>query len=149
MTTTPGSPASPGSPARAGSPSRVWQWFLIDFAVVAVFAIVGLVNHGGIDLVEVGRVGWPFLAALLAVWALPMVRMTSLLVWPTGVIVWLVTAIGGLLIRWAIYGGVSGAMPWITIGVLGVFIVGWRAIAHLVERRQIAAAHRAADARTD
>lgn len=151
MSTPAGPPADhsspPPVPGPTHSPRRFWAWFGIDVIAVLGFTIVGLASHGGIDLKEIGRVGWPFLAALVVVWALPLVRMTSLLVWPTGVVVWLVTAVGGLVIRWAIYGGVSGPMPWITIGVLGVLIVGWRTIAHLIERRKVAAAHRAADAR--
>lgn len=112
---------------------------------VLVFAVIGTLSHEG-GLAEMPRVAWPFLLALLVVWVLPMTRLTSLLVWPTGVLVWAVTSIGGLALRWVTGGGVSGAMPAITIGVLGVLLLGWRLVAHVLERGKVARAHRAADA---
>ena len=148
MSSSAGQPAGPPhAPGPAHSPRRFWAWFGIDVLCLLAFAVVGSFSHEG-GLLDLPRVAWPFLLALLVVWVLPMTRMTSLLVWPTGVMVWAVTSVGGLALRWVTGGGVSGAMPVITIVVLGVLLIGWRLIAHFVERGRVATAHRDTDAGT-
>ena len=50
--------------------------------------------------------------------------------------IWLFTVIIGLALRAVSGGGISGAFPWVTLGVLGLLLVGWRVIPEVVERRR-------------
>ena len=110
------------------------RWFALDLACVVVFTIIGMAMHGspaGAFLLTV----WPFVLGLAIAWALPGVRSLPLILWPTGVIVWAVTTVVGLALRAVTDGGVSGAFPFVTAGVLALLILGWRGILEIKERR--------------
>lgn len=100
---------------------------LIDAAATCAFMALGMASHAHSYVDYPARVA-PFLVALGAAWLVPKVRLdpTS---WKAGLIVWPVTAIGGLALRKALGGGISGAMPFISTGVLAILLLGWRAIA--------------------
>lgn len=93
----------------------------VDVVAVLVFALIGGASHGSGG--EVLRIAWPFVVGLLTAWALPHVWRVPWLLWPAGVTVWVLTTGIGLVLRWLTGGGVSGAMPWITVGVLGVLLL--------------------------
>lgn len=57
-------------------------------------------------------------------------------VWPTGVLVWAVTLVAGMLLRLASAQGTAAAFVVVAALTLGLFLVGWRAIASLVSRRR-------------
>ncbi|MCK6210504.1 DUF3054 domain-containing protein [Georgenia sp. EYE_87] len=110
------------------------RWFGLDLACVVVFTIVGMVMHGS-PAGEFVLTAWPFVLGLAIAWALPGVRSLPLILWPTGVIVWAVTTVVGLGLRAVTGGGVSGAFPFVTAGVLAVLILGWRGVLEIKERR--------------
>ena len=110
------------------------KWFAIDLACVLVFTVIGMASHGS-PAGEFLQTVWPFLLGLAIAWALPGVRSLPLLIWPSGVIVWAGTTVIGLALRAVTGGGVSGAFPFVTAGVLALLIVGWRVIPELQERR--------------
>lgn len=108
---------------------------IIDLVAVIVFAGVGRASHDENILTGLARTAWPFLVACLVAWALvlafglaPRSPRGFLVIWP-------ITALGGLLLR-----AVSGtSAPWlfwiVATFFLGVFLGGWRLIAHLIARR--------------
>lgn len=110
--------------------------FLVDAVLVLVFAAIGRASHGE-NPIGFLLTGWPFLVALLVGHLLAMLvparpRRPWSLGW--GVVAWVVTVVGGMLLRVA--AGGTAETPFIIVAtvVLGVFLLGWRLIALLVRR---------------
>ena len=111
---------------------------VVDVVLVLIFAAIGRASH---DENPAGFLltAWPFLIALLVGHALAALlpgrpRRPWSLLW--GAVVWIVTVVGGMLIR--VLSGDTAEVPFIIVAtlVLGAFLVGWRAIAALVRRRR-------------
>lgn len=112
--------------------------FLIDAVLVVVFATFGRGAHSeGLGVAQVWSTAWPFLVGLVAGWVIVLATRRVPTAVTSGVLLWLVTLAGGMVIR----GLGDGRVPhWSFIIVAaiatGVFLVGWRAIrAGLVRRR--------------
>lgn len=114
---------------------------IVDIVLVLVFAAIGRASHdedaGGFLLTA-----WPFLIALVVGHLLAALlpgrpRRPWSILW--GVVVWIATVAGGMLIR--VLSGDTAEVPFIIVAtiVLGVFLVGWRAITALLRRRRSAA----------
>lgn len=111
--------------------------FIVDAVLVLVFAVIGRASHGespGGFLIT----AWPFIVALLLGHVVAAVlparpRRPWSLGW--GAVVWLVTVVGGLLLRVAAGDTAQIAFIIVTTLVLGVFLVGWRAAAAFLRRR--------------
>lgn len=115
--------------------SAVWAAAVADVLLVALFVVIGRRSHAeGLDLAGLWQTAWPFLAALLLGWLVSLAWRRPLAVWPTGVIVWAVTLVGGMLLRTA--SGQGTQLPFILVaaGTLALFLLGWRAIVALVAR---------------
>ncbi|TFD59943.1 DUF3054 domain-containing protein [Cryobacterium suzukii] len=115
----------------------------LDAAAVLAFAAIGRLSHGE-SLAGLGVTSWPFLGGLIIGWLLLRAwRHPRRIVW-TGLGIWIVTVAGGLLLRLASGQGVQLSFAIVTTVVLGLFLLGWRAIAALVRRldrqRRLAAA---------
>ena len=113
---------------------------VVDAGLVVVFAVVGRMSHAeGLTLAGVWGTAWPFLAGLAVGWAVARAWRHPLAVWPTGVVIWAATLVVGMLLRLA--GGQGTAVAFVVVATLtlGLFLVGWRAVAVLV-RRQLAVA---------
>lgn len=130
--------------------------FIVDAVLVLVFAVIGRASHGespGGFLIT----AWPFLVALLVGHVVAALlparpRRPWSVVW--GVVVWAATVIGGLLLRVATGDTAQIAFIIVTTLVLGVFLVGWRAVAAVLRRRtgrqsDDGAVHRGSDAGED
>lgn len=113
---------------------------IVDVVLVLIFAAIGRASHeedpGGFLLTA-----WPFLIALVIGHLLAALlpgrpRRPWSMLW--GTVVWVVTVAGGMLIR--VLSGDTAEVPFIVVAtiVLGVFLVGWRAIAALLRRRRAA-----------
>jgi hypothetical protein len=106
---------------------------VLDAALVLLFAVIGRLSHGE-SLAGLGVTYWPFLGGLIIGWLLLRAwRHPVSIVW-TGLGIWIVTVAGGLLLRLASGQGVQLSFAIVTTIVLGVFLLGWRAIAALVRR---------------
>ncbi len=116
---------------------------LTDVAAVLLFVLVGRANHAeGLSPLGVLQTAAPFLLALVAAWALtrpwqvpPRLPATAL---RAALLVWAVTALGGLLLR----GLLEGAVPplsfaLVTVLTLGVLLVGWRLVAGALGARRL------------
>jgi hypothetical protein len=109
---------------------------ILDAVLVVVFVSIGRSSHEeGLDLAGIAGTAWPFLAALVAGWLAARAWRHPLAVWPTGVIVWAVTVIGGMLLRVASGQGTQFAFIVVATLTLAAFLLGWRLIALLVTRR--------------
>ena len=107
---------------------------LLDATLVLLFAAIGRLSHDE-SLAGLGVTYWPFLGGLLFGWLLLRAWRHPQLLVRTGLGVWAVTVAGGLLLRVLSGQGVQLSFAIVTTVVLGVFLLGWRAIAALVRRR--------------
>lgn len=107
------------------------RWFLgFDIIALIAFVAVGRSSHEEENtLAGIATTVAPFLIALGAAWLIARAWQAPLS-WPTGIMVWVLTAAGGMLLRRFVFGD-STATSFIIAGsvFLGVFLVGWRAIA--------------------
>lgn len=111
--------------------------FFLDAVLVLIFAAIGRASHdedpGGFLITA-----WPFLVALVighALAALLPGRPRRPWALPWGAAVWVVTVVGGMLLRLATGDTAQVAFVIVATLVLGLFLVGWRALAALLRRR--------------
>lgn len=118
--------------------------FLLDLLLVVAFAAIGRASHeqgvfgpGGLGLLQTS---WPFAAALVLGWILTLAWRRPAAPVRTGLGVWAVTVIGGMLLRTASDQGT--ALPFVIVATvtLLLMLVGWRVIATLLSRRRATSA---------
>ncbi|WP_411721284.1 DUF3054 domain-containing protein [Mycetocola sp.] len=112
----------------------------IDLAATLVFVLVGRGTHDA-DATILGlfTTWWPFAAALAVGWLATVAWKRPFgILWP-GVGIWLVTLVGGMLLRAA--SGQGTAVPFLIVATiaLAVLLLGWRAAFAAVSRRSRAA----------
>jgi hypothetical protein len=117
---------------------------IVDAVFVLIFAVIGRASHDE-DPLGFLLTAWPFLVALVAGHALAALvparpRRPWSLGW--GLVVWIVTVGGGMLLR--VVAGDTAETPFIIVAslVLAAMLLGWRLVALLVRRYR---APRAAD----
>ncbi|WES64566.1 DUF3054 domain-containing protein [Microbacter sp. GSS18] len=106
-----------------------------DIVLVVVFAAIGRASHDESVLAGLWTTSWPFLAGLVAGWLVTLAWRAPAAPARTGLGVWAVTVIGGMLLRAASGQGTAVAFIVVASITLLVFLVGWRLIAALVARR--------------
>ncbi|WP_343232897.1 DUF3054 domain-containing protein, partial [Tsukamurella sp. 8F] len=116
---------------------------LVDLAVVLVFAGIGRDSHGeGLAPTQILTVAWPFLVATGVGWALAytlsQVRSTNpethtfhpLRLFPDGTIIWVATVAVGMVARALLTTrGIAPSFVVVAAVFLGLFLLGWRAVA--------------------
>ncbi|POH60423.1 DUF3054 domain-containing protein [Cryobacterium zongtaii] len=107
----------------------------LDAAMLLLFVVIGRASHGE-GLWGVLGTWWPFLAGLVVAWLVVTARRAPLQIVWTGVGVWLITVVVAMLLRVVSGQGVQLSFVIVTFLVLGVLLLGWRAIALLVQRRR-------------
>lgn len=130
--------ATPGRPSSAApSPVRPTARLAVDVALILLFAISGRSTHErGLSVVGILDTAWPFLVAYAAaVVAVRAWRSPSLLL-PTGLALWAITAIGGLVLRALSGGGTAVGFQVVTLLVLGVLLLLPRLLASVASRRR-------------
>jgi len=129
-----GTVAEPASTGRSTT-SAVVLSLVVDLVLVVVFVLVGRRSHAeALDIAGIWATAWPFVVAALVGWAVARAWRSPVAVWPTGVIVWTVTVVGGLALR--VLAGDTAQVPFMIVATvtLAVFLIGWRAIVALVRR---------------
>ena len=109
----------------------------LDTFVVVLFVALGLRTHEQESAyAAVLETAAPFLVGLAVGWLVARAwkRPTSIL---TGLVIWPVTVLVGMLLRSALFDrGTATAFVVVATVFLGGFLVGWRAIWRLVELRR-------------
>ncbi len=108
-----------------------------DALAVVVFVAVGRLQHDGADAfapLQVLNTLWPFLGGLLVATLAIGVAVAEYAKIPTGPAVAAITAACGLALRYASGQGIALSFAIVTVVVLGVLMVGWRAFAGIVGR---------------
>lgn len=108
----------------------------LDTATVVLFVAIGKREHDQ-DTAVVGLVetAAPFLIGLVVAWLVFRVwkRPTA---WTTGLLVWPVTLVIGMVLRSAVFDdGTAAPFVLVATGFLGLFFVGWRALLGFYDRR--------------
>jgi peptidoglycan/LPS O-acetylase OafA/YrhL len=105
-----------------------------DTVLILVFAAIGRDAHQRGDIVTgVFLTAWPFLAGAALAWLLGTVRRRPLSL-PAGVLVWLGTVAGGMILRALTGQTVVVAFVIVALLSLGLFLVGYRALVALLRR---------------
>ncbi|TDP94492.1 DUF3054 family protein [Leucobacter luti] len=106
-----------------------------DAALVLLFSGLGRGSHAReATVLGLLETAWPFLAGLAITWISARISQRPLAVLNSGLPVWIGAAGIGLLLRWWTGGGVALPFVIVTFLTLGLFLIGWRAIAALVIR---------------
>ncbi|MGW9019991.1 DUF3054 domain-containing protein [Leucobacter chromiiresistens] len=110
----------------------------IDVVFVLLFAGIGRSSHARAETL-LGLLGtaWPFLAGLGIAWLAALAVRRPLAIVRTGLPVWAGAVIIGMLLRAATGAGTAPSFIVVTAVTLGVFLVGWRAIAALLLRLRV------------
>lgn len=109
---------------------------VLDACCVLVFVVIGRASHTrGEALAGIASTAWPFLAALAAGWVLARAWRRPLALAPAGVVVWLATVALGMVLRVVSGQGTAAAFIVVALVFLGLFLLGWRALAALITRR--------------
>ena len=118
-------------------PTRSAAWLAVDVALILVFAISGRSSHErGLSVAGVLETAWPFLVAyVVSVLAVRAWRSPSSLR-PTGLALWGITVVGGLVLRALSGGGTALSFQVVTLLVLGVFLLLPRLVASVAARRR-------------
>lgn len=108
-------------------------WIALDLLLICVFAAVGRASHGQ-DPVAFFNTAWPFLAAAAVGWVGVAIAGRPGVAVQSGLLIWIVTVIGGMTMRTVSGGGVEASFVLVAATVLLIFLVGWRGIARLILR---------------
>jgi Protein of unknown function (DUF3054) len=132
-------------PLPGPAPSRAWPASrvrlpaaaLLDVCCVLAFVAIGRASHhDGESLAGLAGTSWPFLAGLaLGLLAVRAWRRPGAIV-PAGVGAWLGAVAAGMVLRVVAGQGTAGAFIAVALAFLGLFLLGWRAVAALVVIRR-------------
>ncbi|NYE94409.1 hypothetical protein FHU41_000630 [Psychromicrobium silvestre] len=110
---------------------------LADAVLILVFAAIGRASHQeGDPVLGVLQTAWPFLAGAALGWLAGRVWRAPLRLWPHGICLWLITVVAGMLLR--VSTGKTAELSFVLVAtvVLGLFLLGHRAIAGYLLRRR-------------
>lgn len=136
-------PSSTPAPAPSDSPAaaqardrRPVVAFVADLGAVLLFAGIGRASHEeDAGLLAAAGVAWPFWVGTAAGWVAARGWRAPAAVRPTGLAAWVGTVAVGIALRAATGGGVRPSFVVVTAVVTGAFLLGWRGLTALVERR--------------
>jgi hypothetical protein len=113
---------------------------VLDLCCVLAFVAIGRASHTeGETIAGLARTAWPFLAGLAAGWAVTRAWRRPATDLRTGAGVWLSTVAIGMALRVLAGQGTAFVFVLVALVFLGLFVLGWRAVAH----RLLPAGHRA------
>ena len=119
---------------------------VVDAVLVIVFAAIGRATHDGDVLGPFGSglatTAWPFLVALVVGWLLSRAWRRPVALVRTGLPVWAVTVVLGMVLRAVSGQGVAVAFVIVAAITLALFLLGWRGVARLIGRGKRSAARK-------
>jgi FtsH-binding integral membrane protein len=109
----------------------------LDIGSILVFVLVGRRSHseGGSFLSETAKVAASFLIALAVSWLIVRAWRAPRSA-RTGAVVWFVTVAGGMALRPVFGRDVPATFVIVTAIFLGLFLMGWRAVARRLSQRR-------------
>jgi hypothetical protein len=110
--------------------SAIWVAAVIDLALVLVFVLIGRDSHReAFSLGGTLQTLWPFLSGLVVGWLVTRAWRRPRGVLAPGIVIWLLTVAIGMALRVVSGQGIAVSFVIVATIVLGVFLLGWRAIA--------------------
>jgi hypothetical protein len=110
----------------------------LDTFAVVLFVAIGRREHER-DSAIAGLISTaaPFLIALAIAWLVLRAWRHPTTVWPTGVGIWAIVIVAGMLLRSVVFDdGTAAAFVIVATLFLGVFIIGWRLVFAAIDRRR-------------
>jgi len=108
---------------------------VLDVCCVLVFVAIGRASHhDGDSLSGLASTAWPFLAGLAAGLAATRAWRRPAAIVPAGLGAWLGTVAVGMLLRVVAGQGTALAFIGVALAFLGLFLLGWRAVAAVLLR---------------
>lgn len=108
-----------------------------DALAVLLFVAIGLMQHATpLTTSTVGLVAWPFLVGMLLGHLAIRSWRAPFSLWPHGVFIWAITIAAAMAIRTLFGAGTETSFIIVTATFLALFMLGWRAIASFVTRRE-------------
>lgn len=104
---------------------RILRALTYDIVLVFLFAAVGRLSHGE-DLSTLGATAWPFVMAAIVGSLVSTWRDGPW--WKQGLTAWVITAVGGILLRVVAGGDAPIGFVLVTAAVLALLLIGWRAL---------------------
>ncbi|MBC7301541.1 MAG: DUF3054 domain-containing protein [Nocardia sp.] len=106
--------------------------FGIDALLVIVFCAIGRRSHDEAVIAGLLKTVWPFGVGLILGWALAVflarnARFDATVLWPSGILIWACTLVGGMILRAVSGQGVALSFMIVAASVLALFLLGWRA----------------------
>jgi Protein of unknown function (DUF3054) len=125
----------PASGTRPAPRMRPAVAVLLDVCCVLAFVAIGRASHhDGESVAGLASVAWPFLAGLgVGLLATRAWRRPAAIV-PAGLGAWLGTVVIGMLLRVVAGQGTAPAFIGVALAFLGLFLLGWRAVAAILPR---------------
>ncbi|MEJ5944971.1 DUF3054 domain-containing protein [Pseudokineococcus basanitobsidens] len=125
--------ARAGGTAPARPPAAA---LVVDLLAVLVFAGVGRSSHAeGTGLLQVAGTALPFWVGVVLAWAVPRVHRDPTRLVPAGAVVLAGSVVVGVVLRLATGQGAPVSFVVVTVVVLAVLLLGWRALARWSARR--------------
>jgi peptidoglycan/LPS O-acetylase OafA/YrhL len=110
---------------------------VLDLCCVMAFVLIGRTSHSeGETVAGIATTAWPFLAGLLIGWVATRGWRRPSALARTGLGVWLLTVAAGMALRAVSGQGVAATFVLVALVFLGLFILGWRAVASVRLRRR-------------
>ncbi|NVI93003.1 DUF3054 domain-containing protein [Actinomadura sp. BRA 177] len=112
----------------------------LDVCWVLVFVAIGRASHE-----EAGSLGgfagtaWPFLVGLAVGWGVWRAWRRADALVPVGVGVWVTAVVVGMVLRVLAGQGTAAAFVVVATVFLGVGLLGWRGVAHVLRGRRVSA----------
>nr|WP_141917902.1 DUF3054 domain-containing protein [Klugiella xanthotipulae] len=111
--------------------------FLLDLVLVVIFVLIGRRSHAeSFDVLGALNAIWPFVSGMLVGWLISRAWRAPLGILNPGVIVWLCTVAGGMLLRVASGQGVQLSFVIVASVATALFLLGWRLVALFAVRRR-------------
>ncbi|MBF6671721.1 DUF3054 domain-containing protein [Glutamicibacter halophytocola] len=114
-----------------------WPWMVsIDVLLIVLFALLGRREHEhGLEISGIFMTALPFLIAYVVMTVLSRPWQTINKLWPTGILVWLGTVVLGVATRLLMGKTAAISFVIVTLIVLGLFLLGRRAVCGFVAKR--------------
>lgn len=114
-----------------------WWSFAIDFVLVMAFVLIGRRSHDESNtFVGLLTTAWPFLSGLAIGWLSIVGVRWAFVTYRSGAVIWVATVVVAMLLRISSGQGIATSFVIVALIVLGVFLLGWRALALLLVKRR-------------